>query len=73
MCPDHYPWMTHTPPALPPAQPASRFVKRGEFMLCLACGLTSAYCRCASQPDTRDAERAAEDLARRVKECQGGT
>jgi len=64
---DHYPFPPPTP------LPASRFVKRGAYMLCLACGFTSAYCRCASTPAPESAAKdgAESDLAKRARECVG--
>lgn len=57
------------------AAPASRFVKRGSYMLCLDCGLTALYCRCASQKavDQGAQDGAESGLAKRIEECRGRT
>jgi hypothetical protein len=61
------------PPAPPPAQ-QGRFVRRGMYMVCRECELTSMYCLCGmhSRATPEDDARAAADLERRARECKGG-
>lgn len=68
---DHYPWETLS--AAPVLPPASRFVKRGMYLVCMECGLTSMYCLCAMRARvTQDESQAAADLEQRARACKGG-
>jgi len=75
-CFDHYPWhdALMIVPGAPTMPPPQRFVKRGFYMCCVACGLTIDYCNCASQPApdvSRPTDGGDSSLEQRVRDLKG--
>ena len=64
------------PPVAPGAPgapaPSGRFVKFGDAMICTTCKLDARYCRGHTPPPAPAKDGAESDLARRIKDCQGG-
>jgi hypothetical protein len=60
------------PPMIAP--PASRFVKRGGYMICQSCQFEARYCKCGSAPPVDVGAQdglAADSLKKRIADCKG--